>query len=109
MLLLHFISAFNEGLYRTDKDGKATPGLAKDFPKISADGLTYTIDIRDNANWSDGTPVKAQDFVYSFKRTLDPATKGQYSFVVAWIKGGEAVTKAKTPEDVKKAQDALRC
>ncbi|NOU76106.1 peptide ABC transporter substrate-binding protein [Paenibacillus sp. LMG 31458] len=102
-----FISAFNEGLYRSDKDGKATPGLAKDFPKISADGLTYTIDIRDNANWSDGQPVKAQDFVYSFKRTLDPATKGQYSFVVAWIKGGEAVTKAKTPEEVKKAQDAL--
>ncbi|MDU0201634.1 peptide ABC transporter substrate-binding protein [Paenibacillus sp. MAH-36] len=102
-----FISAFNEGLYRTDKDGKAVAGLAKDFPKISPDGLTYTIDIRDNANWSDGQPVKAQDFVYSFKRTLDPATKGQYSFVVAWIKGGEAVTKAKTPEEVKKAQDAL--
>jgi oligopeptide transport system substrate-binding protein len=102
-----FISAFNEGLYRTDKDGKAVAGLAKDMPKISSDGLTYTIDIRDNANWSDGQPVKAQDFVYSFKRTLDPATKGQYSFVVAWIKGGEAVTKAKTPEEVKKAQDAL--
>jgi len=102
-----FISAFNEGLYRIDKDGKATPGLAKDFPKISADGLTYTIDIRDNANWSDGQPVKAQDFVYAYKRTLDPATKGQYSFVVAWIKGGEAVTKAKTPEEVKAAQDAL--
>lgn len=102
-----FISAFNEGLYRTDKDGKAVAGLAKDMPKISADGLTYTIDIRDNANWSDGQPVKAQDFIYSFKRTLDPATKGQYSFVVAWIKGGEAVTKAKTPEEVKKAQDEL--
>ncbi|MFC5450200.1 peptide ABC transporter substrate-binding protein [Paenibacillus aestuarii] len=102
-----FISAFNEGLYRIDKDGKATPGLAKDFPKVSADGLTYTIDIRDNANWSDGQPVKAQDFVYSFKRTLDPKTKAQYSFVVAWIKGGEAVTKAKTPEEVKAAQDAL--
>ncbi|MBD0379162.1 peptide ABC transporter substrate-binding protein [Paenibacillus sedimenti] len=101
------INAFNEGLYREDKDGKPTPGLAKDFPKISADGLTYTIDIRDNATWSDGQPVKAQDFVYSFKRTLDPATKAQYSFIVAWIKGGEAVTKAKTPEDVKKAQDAL--
>ncbi|OAS13654.1 peptide ABC transporter substrate-binding protein [Paenibacillus oryzisoli] len=102
-----FISAFNEGLYRTDKDGKAVAGLAKDMPKISPDGLTYTIDIRDNANWSDGQPVKAQDFIYSFKRTLDPATKGQYSFVVAWIKGGEAVTKAKTPEEVKKAQDEL--
>ncbi|UKS30290.1 peptide ABC transporter substrate-binding protein [Paenibacillus sp. HWE-109] len=102
-----FLGAFNEGLYRTDKDGKATPALAKDFPKISADGLTYTFDIRDNANWSDGQPVKAQDFVYSFKRTLDPTTKAQYSFIVAWIKGGEAVTKAKTPDEIKAAQDAL--
>jgi oligopeptide transport system substrate-binding protein len=101
------IGAFNEGLYRLGKDGKATPGLAKDMPKKSADGLTYTIDIRDNAVWSDGSPVKASDFVYSFKRTLDPATKAQYSFVVAWIKGGEAVTKADTPEKVKAAQDAL--
>ncbi|GGI43358.1 peptide ABC transporter substrate-binding protein [Paenibacillus marchantiophytorum] len=102
-----FLGAFNEGLYRTDKDGKASPALAKDFPKISADGLTYTFDIRDNANWSDGQPVKAQDFVYSFKRTLDPNTKAQYSFIVAWIKGGEAVTKAKTPDEIKAAQDAL--
>jgi oligopeptide transport system substrate-binding protein len=101
-----FINAFNEGLYRVDKDGKAQPALAKDMPKISADGLTYTIDLRD-ANWSDGQPVKAQDFVYSFKRTLDPATQAQYSFIVAWIKGGAAVTSAKTPADVKKAQDAL--
>jgi oligopeptide transport system substrate-binding protein len=101
------IGAFNEGLYRLDKDGKPTPALAKDMPKKSADGLTYTIDIRDNAVWADGTPVKASDFVYSYKRTLDPATKAQYSFIVAWIKGGEAVTKADTPEKLKAAQDAL--
>ncbi|NEW05257.1 peptide ABC transporter substrate-binding protein [Paenibacillus sp. SYP-B3998] len=102
-----FLNAISEGLYRTDKDGKATPALAEKFPDISSDGLTYTVKIRDNATWSDGQPVKAQDFVYSFKRTLDPATKAQYSFMVAWLKGGEAVTKAKTPEEVKAAQDAL--
>ncbi|MNI04764.1 Dipeptide-binding protein DppE precursor [compost metagenome] len=101
------INAFNEGLYRIDKAGKATAGLAKDMPKKSADNLTYTIDIRDNAVWSDGSPVTAQDFVYSFKRTLDPATKAQYSFMVEWIKGGAAITKATTPEAVKAAQDAL--
>jgi oligopeptide transport system substrate-binding protein len=101
------IGAFNEGLYRLDKSGKATPALAKDMPKKSADGLTYTIDIRDNAVWSDGSPVKASDFVYSYKRTLDPATKAQYSFIVAWIKGGAAVTKADTPEKLKAEQDAL--
>src|SRR2546428_8722079 len=38
-----FLGAISEGLYRLDKDMKPTPGLAKELPKISADGLTYTI------------------------------------------------------------------
>jgi oligopeptide transport system substrate-binding protein len=101
-----FQSAISEGLYRLDKDLKPTPGLAKALPEISADGLTYTIKLRD-ANWSDGTPVKAQDFVYSFKRTLDPATKASYAFMVAWIKGGEAIMKAKDPAAVEEAKKGL--
>jgi oligopeptide transport system substrate-binding protein len=101
------MNAINEGMYRIDKDGKAVPGLAKDFPKISVDGLTYTIDIRDNATWSDGQPVKAQDFVYSFKRTLDPTTAAEYGFMVAWIKGGEEAQKAKGDAEIKAALDKV--
>lgn len=101
------LNALNEGLYRLDKDGKPTPGLAKDMPKVSDDKLTYTIALRDNLTWSDGTPLKAGDFVSAFKRTVDPATKAEYSFMVEWIKGGSEVHKAKTPEEVKKAQDAM--
>ncbi|WP_442603749.1 peptide ABC transporter substrate-binding protein [Paenibacillus sp. KN14-4R] len=101
------LNALNEGLYRNDKNGLPVPGLAKDKPKVSEDGLTYTIEIRDDAKWTDGKPVTANDFVYSFKRTLDPATQAQYSFMVAWIKGGDAVMKAKTPEEVKAKQDAV--
>ncbi|KRF43574.1 hypothetical protein ASG93_01230 [Paenibacillus sp. Soil787] len=100
------INAFNEGLYRLDKDGKVQPGLAKEMPKITNNGLTYTIALRD-AKWSDGTSVKAADFVNAWKRTLDPATKAQYSFLLERIKGGEDVTKAKTPNAVKKAKDSL--
>ncbi|MBA2938604.1 hypothetical protein HZF08_09825 [Paenibacillus sp. CGMCC 1.16610] len=100
------INAFNEGLYRLDKEGKVQLGLAKDLPTITNNGLTYTITLRD-AKWNDGTPVKATDFVSAWKRTLDPATKAQYSFLLTWIKGGEAVTKARTADDVEKAQDAL--
>jgi len=100
------MNAVNEGLFRIDKDGKAEPGLAKDFPKISPDGLTYTIDIRD-ANWSDGVPVKAQDFVYSYKRTLDPAAKAPYGFMVGWLKGGETALAADSPEKLKVALDAV--
>lgn len=95
----NILNAVHEGLYRLDKSGKPTPALAKDMPKISEDGLTYTITLRD-ANWADGTPVTAQDFVYSFQRSLDPNTKAEYAFVIAWIKGGDAIMKAKTPDEI---------
>lgn len=93
------LNAVAEGLYRLDKDGKPQPALAKELPTISPDGLTYTIKLRD-ANWSDGTPVTAQDFIYSFQRTLDPTTKAEYAFVIAWIKGGDALMNAKTPDEI---------
>jgi oligopeptide transport system substrate-binding protein len=88
------LSSVHEGLYRLDKDLKATPGLAKELPKVSADGLTYTITLKDNVTYADGTPVKAQDFVYSYLRTLNPETKAQYSFFLEYIKGGKELHSA---------------
>lgn len=101
------INALNEGLYRLDKDGKPTPGLAKDMPKISEDKLVYTIELRDNLTYADGTPLKASDFVSAYKRTLDPNTKALYAFMMTWIKGGEEIQNAKTPDEIKAAQDKL--
>src|SRR4051812_9663504 len=50
------------GLYRIEgKDNEVVPSLAKSAPKISDDGLTYTIEMRDDANWSDGKPIVAGD------------------------------------------------
>ncbi len=100
------LNALNEGLYRIDKDGKVQPGLAKAAPEVSTDGLTYKITLRDNLVWADGTPLKANDFVSAFKRTLDPATKAQYSFMLAWIQGGAELNKAK-PEEVQAKKDAV--
>ena len=94
------LGQINEGLTRFDETGKVVPGVAKDW-EISPDGLTYTFHLRDDAKWSDGSPVKAQDFEYSWKRTLDPATGSTYAFMVAWIKGGEAYNGGKgKAEDV---------
>lgn len=65
------------------------PGAAADFPEVSEDGLTYTFTLREGAKWSDGTPVTAGDFVYSWRRTLLPDTGGKYTtlfFVVAGAK-----------------------
>jgi oligopeptide transport system substrate-binding protein len=90
-----FLGAISEGLYRLDKDMKPQPALASELPQVSADGLTYTIKLRDGITWSDGSPVTADDFVYSFQRTLDPKTKATYAFVVSWIKGGADIQGAK--------------
>ncbi|MBL0388600.1 peptide ABC transporter substrate-binding protein [Tumebacillus sp. ITR2] len=92
------LGQINEGLTRVDKNGKAQPGVAKDW-KVSEDGLTYTFNLRDDAKWSDGTPVTAGDFEYSWKRTLDPKTASQYAFMVAWVKGGEAYNSGKGTAD----------
>lgn len=59
-----------EGLYRLDQDGLLTLGIAEDMPDISEDGLTYKINLKDNAKWSDGKKVTAEDFVYGWKRTV---------------------------------------
>jgi len=63
--------AVNEGLIRYSKD-QITMGIAEDYT-ISDDGKLYTFKLRD-AVWSDGKPVTAFDFEYSFLRTLDPET-----------------------------------
>ncbi|GAB2702999.1 peptide ABC transporter substrate-binding protein [Paenibacillus thermoaerophilus] len=101
------LHAMHEGLVRLDKDGKATPGLAKELPKVSEDGLTYTFTLRDNLKWADGSPLTANDFVEAYRRTLDPETKALYGFMVAWIKGGNDLLAAKTPEEVKAKKEAL--
>ncbi|MFD2171737.1 peptide ABC transporter substrate-binding protein [Tumebacillus lipolyticus] len=74
-----------EGLVRLDKDGNAQPGIAESW-EISPDSKTYTFKLRD-AKWSNGDAVKAEDFVYSWKRTLNPDTASQYSFMLYWVKG----------------------
>lgn len=78
-----FVNAM-EGLYRLDKDNKPTPGMAKDV-KISEDKKTYTFELRD-AKWSNGEPVRAQDFVYGWQRTLDKALAAEYAFILFDIK-----------------------
>jgi len=60
-----------EGLVRLDKDGNAIPGVAERW-QVSGDGKVYTFFLRRNARWSNGDPVTAQDFVYSYIRQLGP-------------------------------------
>ncbi len=70
-----------EGLVRV-YDGKVIPGAAEKW-EISPDGLTYTFHLRDS-KWSDGVPVKAQDFEYSILRLVDPNTASDYAEVMGF-------------------------
>jgi oligopeptide transport system substrate-binding protein len=85
------LGAINEGLYRNGSDGRLAPGLAREMPQVSEDGLTYTILLRDGLQWSDGSPLTAHDFVYTYRRVLDPETGFQYSFMLMGIEGAEAL------------------
>ncbi|MFC5371238.1 peptide ABC transporter substrate-binding protein [Brevundimonas faecalis] len=60
-----------EGLMSVDAAGKLIPGLAESFT-VSDDQLTYSFRLRDGLRWSDGKALTAEDFVYSFRRCVDP-------------------------------------
>ena len=61
-----------EGLVNQDAKGNLVPGVATRWQ--SNDNRVWTFTLRDNARWSDGTPVTAEDFVYSWQRLVDPKT-----------------------------------
>lgn len=75
-----------EGLMTLDKNGIPIPGQAKSYD-ISKDKKVYTFHLRDNLKWSDGTPLKASEFVYSWKRAVDPETASDYEYMFDVIDG----------------------
>ena len=84
-----------EGLTKLDgKTSEAVPDLAASWD-VSADGLVYTFHLRPQARWSDGDPVTAADFVYSFHRILSPAFAAVYSYMLWPIRNAEAFNSGK--------------
>lgn len=82
-------SGLFDGLTRLNSDGEPQPAVAKDWD-VSADGKTYTFHLRDDAKWSNGDPVTANDFVYEWKRILNPETAADYAYMLYYIVGAEA-------------------
>lgn len=85
------------GLLRYDKDGNLAPGMAKEMPTVSEDGLTYTFKLKDDVKWSNGDPVTAKDFEFAWLRALDPNTASLYAFQLYYLKGGEAYNTVERP------------
>src|SRR5215207_2852621 len=78
-----------EGLTTYTPDGEVTPGAAESWD-VSDDGKTYTFHLRD-AKWSNGDPVTANDFVFSFQRLVDPATAADYAPIADPIANAEKI------------------
>ncbi|MEN9841113.1 MAG: hypothetical protein RL376_913, partial [Verrucomicrobiota bacterium] len=84
------IIALGEGLTAIDEStGEPVPAAAASWV-VSADRLRYTFKLRPEARWSNGEPVKAEDFVFSFKRILSPALASEYAYMLFPIRGAEA-------------------
>ncbi|MBL5803528.1 peptide ABC transporter substrate-binding protein [Heyndrickxia sporothermodurans] len=74
-----------EGLYTLNDKDVPVPALAEGKPTISEDGKVYTFKIRKDAKWSNGDPVTAKDFVFSWRRAVDPKTGAQYAYMFAGV------------------------
>ena len=78
------IANFMDGLMQMDADGQAVNALAESY-ELSEDGLTYTFHIREDANWSNGTPVTSADFIFAWQRAVDPAVASEYAYMLSDI------------------------
>ena len=85
------IADCTDGLMQMDADGAAVPACAESY-EVSEDGTTYTFHIREDAVWSNGDPVTANDFVFAWQRAVDPANASEYSYMLSDI--GQIVNAA---------------
>ena len=69
------------GLYKYDADGALVPAMAESY-EVSEDGCTYTFKLKEGLKWSDGSPLTAHDFEYSWKRVLNPEVGSETAYIL---------------------------
>lgn len=87
-----------EGLTTTAPDGRIVPGAARHWD-ISRDGLTYTFFLDPDGRWSNGEPVTAGDFVWSWRRAVEPETGASYSRMLSPVRNAEAIFAGELPPE----------
>lgn len=99
---MSMISLCQSGLLQYDKNGEVAPDLAESY-EMSEDGKTYTFHIRKNMKWSNGTPITANDFVYGWRRVVDPDVASEYNYFMTAVN----VVNAQDVIDGKKSVEEL--
>lgn len=84
----HVEIALFEGLMRLDEKGNAIPGAAERY-EVNDDATVFTFYLRDGLKWSNGDPLTAEDFVWTWKSVLDPLLASEYAYQLYYIKGAE--------------------
>lgn len=87
-----------EPLLTLDINGQPIPGAAESWT-VSDDRLTYSFTLRANSRWSDGSPLTASDFVFAFRRLVDPRTNSDYSYFLWPVKNARAITEGTLPPE----------
>ncbi|MGG0122641.1 peptide ABC transporter substrate-binding protein [Bacillus paranthracis] len=92
----HVMQNIFEGLYVLDDQDQPIPAVAKSF-KRSEDGKKYTFDLRKDAKWSNGDSVTANDFMFAWKRAINPETASQYAYMLFYVKNAKEINKGTVP------------
>lgn len=100
----HVEIALFEGLMRLDEHGNAIPGAAERY-EANEDNTVFTFYLRDGLKWSNGDPLTAEDFVWSWKSTLDPLLASEYAYQLYYIKGAEEMNTFTSDPQWKDATD----
>lgn len=95
------LGAVQEGLYVLGENGTEVEALV-DKAEISKDGLNYKFTLKE-AKWSNGEPITAKDFVYAWRRLVDPKTASDYAFIAdtaGILNAAEISAGKKKPEEL---------
>lgn len=96
----HILWDLTEGLVAYNTKAEVIPGVAEKW-EVSENGKTYTFALRKDAKWSNGDPVTAEDFVYSYRRMLNPETGAKYANILFPILNAEEIVNGKKkPEEL---------
>ncbi|MEA5064851.1 MAG: peptide ABC transporter substrate-binding protein, partial [Eubacteriales bacterium] len=96
----NYIKHLFEGLYKYDQNGNGVVLGAAESVEKSDDGMTWTFKLRKDGKWSDGKPLTAADFEYSFKRFVDPETAAPYAADMGkFVLNGAEIVDGKKPVD----------
>ena len=83
-----------EGLVRYDEFNRIVPGVAERWEIGASEAVFH---LRDDSRWSDGTPVTAHDFVFAWRKAVEPETASEYAFILYAIENARAVNEGELP------------